>query len=503
MSPDLAGVVPRWEWRTFGREFGAAEEKLAALTRGGAQDSDETYLLSLESDASVKVRDGTLDVKRLEQVDADGLEQWRPVMKSRFPLAAADASSVLSMLGIAGATPTRETYTLDEFLAEVAEANEILQAVEVHKHRQRYSVGGCMAEVTDVQAGSSSTRTIAIESEDPSLVVATRRELGFTTERNVSVPRGLKRLVGFEEVRYAVIDVGTNSVKFHVGELRGDGTWRTIVDRAEITRLGERLATTGRLNPEPIERTVGAITAMADEARAKGAKEIAAVGTAGMRIAPNSDELIAAVRRRCGIEIEVIDGEEEARLAYIAAVSGLDLSDGSLVVFDTGGGSSQFTFGHGKDVDERFSVDVGAVRITERYGLDGVVSDDRLSTAFDAVAADLERLDGRTTPDALIAIGGAVTNIAAVKHELPVYDADVVQGTVLDRREIDRQIELYRTSTVEVRRRIPGLQTGRADVILAGACIIRTVLEKLERTSLTVSVRGLRHGLLAERFAFR
>jgi exopolyphosphatase/guanosine-5'-triphosphate,3'-diphosphate pyrophosphatase len=100
----------------------------------------------------------------------------------------------------------------------------------------------------------------------------------------------------------------------------------------------------------------------------------------------------------------------------------------------------------------------------------------------------------------MVAMGGANTNLAAVKHELASYDPDVVQGTVLDCHEIDRQIELYRTRTADQRREIVGLQPNRAEVILAGACIVRTVLAKLGRDSLTVSDRALRHGLLVERF---
>jgi exopolyphosphatase/guanosine-5'-triphosphate,3'-diphosphate pyrophosphatase len=97
-------------------------------------------------------------------------------------------------------------------------------------------------------------------------------------------------------------------------------------------------------------------------------------------------------------------------------------------------------------------------------------------------------------------MGGAITNIAAVKHGLATYDPDVVQGTVLDREEIDRQIELYRSRDVAGRRAVVGLQPKRADVILAGACIVRTIMEKLSKHTLTVSDRGLRHGVLAERF---
>lgn len=302
-------------------------------------------------------------------------------------------------------------------------------------------------------------------------------------------------------MRYAVVDVGTNSVKFVVAEKTADGGWTPMVDRAEVTRLGEGLDDGGELRAEPMERTIAAVAAMVEQARRDGVREIAAVGTAGLRIAANSTAFVEAVRVRTGVEVEVISGDEESRLAYLAVTAGLDVSGGTRVVFDTGGGSSQFTFGHDGQVDERFSVDVGAVRFTERFALDGPVGQDVVREAQAAIAGDLVRLDGRGVPDAMIGIGGAVTNIAAVKHGLRTYDPDVVRGTVLDRAEIDRQIELYRTRTAHERREIVGLQPKRAEVILAGACVVRTVLGRLGRDSLRVSDRGLRHGVLAERFA--
>jgi exopolyphosphatase/guanosine-5'-triphosphate,3'-diphosphate pyrophosphatase len=496
----MPAIVPRWEWRTFGERFGAADGRFAELSPERVHESDELYLLSLEGDDTVKVRDGLMDVKHLERVNDDGLEQWIPVMKAAFPLPAADVGSVLAGLRVAVPSLARTAYTLDELLDELVRPSRDLLAVEVHKRRVHYLLGGCMAELTEVRTDRATTRTIAVESEDPTRVLAAVRELGLGSLQNTSFPRGLKALVGFGSRRYAVIDVGTNSVKFHLGERGADGVWRQVVDRAEITRLGEGLAETGRLDAEPMERTIEAIAAMVDEARRNGAVEIAAVGTAGLRVAPNSATFVDAVQARNGIRIEIIPGEEEGRLAYVAVKSGIGLAEGSLVVFDTGGGSSQFTFGHGERVDERFSVNVGAVRFTERYGLGGVVPEHVLATALDAISTDLACLDGRPTPDALVAMGGAVTNLAAVKHGLATYDPDVVRGTVLDRAEIDRQIELYRTRTVEERREIVGLQPKRADVILAGACIVRTVVAKLGRESLTVSDRGLRHGLLIDRF---
>jgi exopolyphosphatase/guanosine-5'-triphosphate,3'-diphosphate pyrophosphatase len=249
-----------------------------------------------------------------------------------------------------------------------------------------------------------------------------------------------------------------------------------------------------------MERTGDAIAGMVDEARENRARAIALVGTAALRSASNRDEVIDHVRERVGQTVEALSGEEEARLAYLAVKTGLGLDHGSLVVFDTGGGSSQFTFGDGEEVLERFSVPVGAVRYTEAFGLDGAVEPDVLSAAQEAIAGDLSSLDGRNPPHALVAMGGAVTNITAVYHRLATYDPDVVQGTILDRDEINRQIEMYRTQDTDTRRSIVGLQPKRADVILAGACIVRTVMEKLGQRTLTVSDRGLRHGLIRERF---
>ncbi len=199
------------------------------------------------------------------------------------------------------------------------------------------------------------------------------------------------------------------------------------------------------------------------------------------------------------MHLEVISGEEESRLAYVGATAEL-VPSGSVVVFDTGGGSSQFTFGHGHEVDERFSVEVGAVRYTETFGLSGAVTAEVVAEARAAIAADLVRLDGRPQPDALIGMGGALTNMTAVALGMTEYDPDRVHGARLDTAEIDRQIELYRSTDADGRRSIPGLQPGRAEVILAGACIVRTVMDRLGFDALTVSDRGLRHGVLLERF---
>ena len=462
-------IVPRWEWRSFAPDFGDAGRMLAAEATTVVE-SDEVYFLSTADDSLVKLRGGLLDIKRLRQVDDGGLEQWVPTLKAPISVAPAEIDEIASALGVLG--------------------------VDVHKTRHRSTIDGCLAELTEVRAGGASTRSIAIESEDPAQVMLVLRRLGLADLPNTNYARGLAVMVGFGVRRCAVIDVGTNSVKFIVGARTGSGDWRTVVDRAEVTRLGEGLSAGGSIGPEPMRRTVDAIAGMAEEARRLGVHEIVAVGTAGLRMAANAEDVVAAVRERCGVDLEVISGEEEARLAVRAATVGLPAA-GSLVVFDTGGGSSQFTFARGNAVEEQFSVPVGAVRFTEQFGLAGAVSAEVLAQALTAIGDDLDPLVDRVSPELLVGMGGALTNLAAVSHGLADYDPDIVHGTVLNRAEIDRQIELYRTSSTDQRRTVVGLQPARAEVILAGACIVRTVLDRLGVDELRVSDRGLRHGVLA------
>ena len=189
-------IIPRWEWRTFGERFGAVESRFAGLVPEGIQESDEVYLLSPASDANVKVRDGLLDVKALQQVNADGLEQWKPVMKSAFPLSGQDAAKVFSILGIAPPTPSRTAWSRDELQAELARAPGGATAVAVHKRRTRYVVDGCMAEVAELVVDGKALRTIAFEHTDPTRVITTVRGLGLTGVPNLSYPRGLASLVG-------------------------------------------------------------------------------------------------------------------------------------------------------------------------------------------------------------------------------------------------------------------------------------------------------------------
>ena len=496
----MGEIVPRWEWRTFARSVPSADAVFETMVPA-VEESEELYLLAPGAD-NVKVRDGLMDVKVLRETDTSGLQRWEPILKAPFPLDHEAALTVFQSLRRPLPDLPPEGLTLEAVLTAAGVGTPGgPRLLRVRKRRARYVVGECQAERAAFEVDGRRATSIAVESTDPAAVVTAVDALGLSAYSNMDVRTGLRLLVDGVPERYAVIDAGTNSTKFHVAELDLDGgAWRTVVDRAVVTRLGEGLEATGEIGDEPLDRTAHAIAEMADEARGLDVRAIAAVGTAGLRISTNQAEVVEKVRARSGLSLDVISGEDEGRLAHLAVATGIGLDSGEIVVFDTGGGSSQFTFGHGAIVDERFSLNVGAVRFTEQYGLAQPASADIVAEAVAAIAAELGRLDGRPRPQAVVAMGGAVTNLAAVRHGLTTYDPEVVQGTVLDRAEIDRQIELYRSLDAAGRREIPGLQPARAEVILAGACIVRTIIDKLGCDAVTVSDRGLRHGVLHERF---
>jgi exopolyphosphatase/guanosine-5'-triphosphate,3'-diphosphate pyrophosphatase len=184
-------VSLRWEWRTFGDDLGEAGARLAALRVERVTESDETYLLAAAGGDVVKERAGLLDVKRLEEVDAFGLELWKPVMKAPLPVSADDARAVLRGLGVDAAALDGDAFSL----ADIAALSPGLAAAPVHKLRRHVTFEGCRAELTDLRSGERSVRSIAIESEEPARVAAAVRALGLEGLPNESVPVGLRALL--------------------------------------------------------------------------------------------------------------------------------------------------------------------------------------------------------------------------------------------------------------------------------------------------------------------
>ncbi len=308
--------------------------------------------------------------------------------------------------------------------------------------------------------------------------------------------------------RVAAIDVGTNTVLLLVAERRGDRI-DPLAERAEITRLGRGVDATGRLDPAAIAETVRVLAAFAAEARALGAAPIACVATSAARDASNGAEFFEAARAAAGLAPAVISGEEEARLVWRSAFRDFGGPAGppplpassALAVLDVGGGSTEFTFGDAPTPRGRRSLQVGAVRLTERHVREDPIGPATLATLRAAAAAALGPLAGfgglgELGGARLVGVAGTVTTLSAVAQALPAYDAARVHGATLRREEVEELLARLAALPLAVRARLPGMEPKRADVIVAGAAIVAEAMRLTGFDRLTVSDRGVRWGLV-------
>jgi len=299
--------------------------------------------------------------------------------------------------------------------------------------------------------------------------------------------------------KYAILDIGTNSIKFFLFSIE-NGKSTTIIDTNNISRLGEGLLKTGLISDVAMDRNIEALRKFMKSAEEENVKEITAVGTMCLRTAKNSDVFLTKVKNELGLTIKVIPGEEEARLSYLAVLSTIGNKDKNVVVFDTGGGSTEFIFGRGTELNDRISLNLGAVHPTEEFLISDPVTDEEIKKMQDHMMAFFSEKITDKRADYLIGIGGTVTSMGAVMHKMVKYDPKIIQGSQMSLEEVKRQIDLYKDKTIEERKQITGLQPKRADVILAGAGIINTIIEIFKISSFTISDRGLRHGLMFDKY---
>lgn len=303
--------------------------------------------------------------------------------------------------------------------------------------------------------------------------------------------------------RLAAIDIGTNSIKMTVADAGDTGTLHVVRESSETTRLGEGVDATKRLGDDAMARTLAALSRLVAEARALGAEEIVAAGTSALRDAANGLDFLARAQSETGLAIEVISGDREAQLAYAAVRADADLGlppGFGLVVFDIGGGSTELTLGGAGGLERHASLDIGAVRLSERFLHSDPPTAREQSEASEFAASALRVFPAPQIQPILVGLGGSVVNIAALTlaQSAPAPPGDV-HGTLLFDR--DARDALARLSAVPLaaRRALPGLEPARADVIVGGALILTALLAHFHSDRFLVSARGLRYGLLAER----
>ncbi|MDR3254327.1 MAG: hypothetical protein LBT31_01995 [Synergistaceae bacterium] len=312
----------------------------------------------------------------------------------------------------------------------------------------------------------------------------------------------------------AVLDIGTNSVKLLVMRETNGGAER-LADRVEIARLGEGAAKNGNLSREAMERAAGAIADMTREALSLGcgdAGDIIAVATEAVRKSGNSSEFVDLVAEKSGVAVKIITGDEEAGLSFRAVMSAMPpdapgtSKTSNVCVFDVGGGSSEMAIGGRSGQTFRRSVPIGALALHNEFfsWIDGPIPDGVIVDAGRRVRRELGDSAARDAVSGIsrfVGVGGTIATLASVF--LASSDPDAVSGTVLDAAEISRQITLYSSMNVSDRVKIAGLNPKRADIILAGACIVRELTAFADAGALTVLDRGLRYGLMDKLFGLR
>ncbi len=297
---------------------------------------------------------------------------------------------------------------------------------------------------------------------------------------------------------FAAIDIGTISTRLLIARVEA-GKLTPLQQALIITRLGEGVSRTHNLSPAAVERTVAVLQEYRRLADAHGAERIVAVATSAVRDAENGDEFCHRALETAGITVRVIAGEKEAALSFAGAWRGLDAPADSLAVVDVGGGSTELIGGTGAGIRHLVSVDAGAVRMTEGY----LHADPVDSTEYAAMTRRVQELLAPVTQTVnragfatLAGVGGTATTIAAVSQALFPYDPAKTHGYVLTRQELERIIADLAGKTIAERRQVPGLQPERADLIVAGAAIIRAVMAAGGWDRLTVSEADILHGLI-------
>jgi exopolyphosphatase/guanosine-5'-triphosphate,3'-diphosphate pyrophosphatase len=300
-------------------------------------------------------------------------------------------------------------------------------------------------------------------------------------------------------MRVAAVDLGTNSTRLLVADV-DDGEVREVARRLSITRLGEGVEARRRLLPLPIARVRNVLTDYRREAELLGAERTLAFATSAVRDAENGEAFLGEVEWSFGFTTRLLSGSEEALLTYRGVTAGRALGAGTLVV-DIGGGSTELLVGDGEGVGFHDSLDIGCVRLTERFLASDPPATSELERCAGAVRALLsERVpdDVRAAVRAGIGVAGSVTSLAALDLGLVDYDPERVHGHGLTRTAIDEQLARLAALPVAERREVPGLEPDRAPVIVAGAVILREVVGHFGLDGVEASERDILHGAALE-----
>jgi exopolyphosphatase/guanosine-5'-triphosphate,3'-diphosphate pyrophosphatase len=288
--------------------------------------------------------------------------------------------------------------------------------------------------------------------------------------------------------RVASVDLGTNSTRLLVADVDGDRL-HEVVRRLTITRLGEGVDERRKLLPLPITRVRNCLTDYRRELESLGAERTLAIATSAVRDAENGDAFLGEIEWSYGFTTRLLEGEEEAALMYRGVTAGRPPLEDTLLV-DIGGGSTELVLGANGGPVASTSLDVGCVRVTERF----LPTDPPTPTELAAAAAHVRALLPDYRARAAIGVAGTVTTLAALDLDLAEYDPERTHGHRLALASVERELERLAALTVEERAQVPGIEPGRAPVIIAGIVVLRELMRAYELDEIEVSERDILHG---------
>jgi exopolyphosphatase / guanosine-5'-triphosphate,3'-diphosphate pyrophosphatase len=296
-------------------------------------------------------------------------------------------------------------------------------------------------------------------------------------------------------MRVAVVDIGTNSTRMLIGDV-ADGLVDEVERRTTVTNLGRGVDHGNCLSSDAIENVCTAIADYRARYEELGAERVMPIATSAVRDASNGDAFIAELRERFDLHAQLLTGKEEAHLTYLGATA-QRAGEGSTLVFDIGGGSTELIGGTGKEVGLHASLQAGTVRHSERH----LISDPPDTHQLEDLASDVRKLvdeaiaaDAWVHPAHSIAVAGTPTSLAAIDQDLDPYDSSRVHGYRLGMRSVQRMLSRLASMPLAERLRVPGLHPGRAPTIVAGTVILVQVMRAFGVEEVEVSERDILHG---------
>ena len=296
--------------------------------------------------------------------------------------------------------------------------------------------------------------------------------------------------------KIAAIDIGTNTALLLVAEVTKQNEIIPVAQEEKIVRLGQGVERNENLNSEAIGRTLRAIREQVKIAEDLGAEKILISGTSAVRDAANREILLSKIKNNFGITMQVLSGDEEAELTYFGALSNKNLQ-GDILLVDIGGGSTEFIFGTQQKIKYAFSLNIGSVRLTERFVRNDPITETEYKSIRRAVKEQLSSLKGFDAGQ-LMGIAGTITTLAAMHLQMDIYDSSKIDNSLLRISQAEKIVSDLKKKTLSQRRKFTGLKPERADVILAGALILLEVMQHFEFHETLVSDRGVRFGLILQ-----